>query len=88
MTLPLPPPLPPRSTDPQTGRPLRDRRLLPNPCVRNLIAACCRALGAAPTAAPTAAPAAAPWKSDSDSSDSDSDSEAASPGGPVAPGAA
>ena len=28
-----------RSTDPSTGRPLHDRRLVPNPCLRGLIAA-------------------------------------------------
>ena len=51
----------PRSTDPQTGRPLRDRRLIPNPCLRALIVSCCLALGVstADAAAPAAAPAAA-----------------------------
>eukprot|EP00291_Cryptomonas_curvata_P016506 CAMPEP_0172153532 /NCGR_PEP_ID=MMETSP1050-20130122/1502_1 /TAXON_ID=233186 /ORGANISM="Cryptomonas curvata, Strain CCAP979/52" /LENGTH=165 /DNA_ID=CAMNT_0012822089 /DNA_START=48 /DNA_END=545 /DNA_ORIENTATION=+ len=44
------------STDPLTGRPLRDRRLIPNPCLRALIASCCRALGVGP-AASAAAPA-------------------------------
>ena len=46
----------PRSTDPLTGRPLRDRRLIPNPCLRALIASCCRALGVG-RAASAAAPA-------------------------------
>ena len=49
----------PRSTDPQTGRPLRDRRLIPNPCLRALIVSCCLALGVITAAAPAAAPAAA-----------------------------
>jgi hypothetical protein len=50
----------PRSTDPQTGRPLRDRRLIPNPCLRALIVSCCLALGVSATdaAAPAPAPAA------------------------------
>ncbi len=55
----------PSRTDPHTGRPLRDRRLIPNPCLRALIAAAVPAITAAAAAAPAitttaAGPAAGP----------------------------
>ncbi len=40
-----------RSTNPRTGRPLRDRRLIDNTCLRSLIAACVQSLPAVAAAA-------------------------------------
>jgi hypothetical protein len=45
-----------RSTDPATGRPLRDRGLLPNPCLRAAIAAITAIVTPPPPAAPAATP--------------------------------
>ncbi len=41
-------------TDPQTGRPLRDRRLVPNVCLRQLIEATRARLHLAPARTPAA----------------------------------
>ena len=93
MSLPTPPVVTnnrpsPRSTDPQTGRPLRDRRLMPNPCVRHLIAACCKALRVGPAAAPGTGDDSESDSDDCDWDDSDSDMDIGSPGGPMEHGPA
>eukprot|EP00291_Cryptomonas_curvata_P021604 CAMPEP_0172173752 /NCGR_PEP_ID=MMETSP1050-20130122/13257_1 /TAXON_ID=233186 /ORGANISM="Cryptomonas curvata, Strain CCAP979/52" /LENGTH=98 /DNA_ID=CAMNT_0012845599 /DNA_START=200 /DNA_END=496 /DNA_ORIENTATION=- len=62
-------------TDPRTGRPLRDCRLIENPCLRSLITACVQSLPAAAAAAVRPAGAVAP-PGPSESSD---DSVAAEP---------